>query len=512
MGGLEGVDPTSPLLSGLRDSIRQVSARSRDGAMLCRVVDGRLVLEGAVLDRSSASDERWLQLLLERLIALEVGAVTVREGASPGELLTLARLLAQSHPPVGVMRTPSFGAAVIDGATIEPAHADSDAHANANAHAHAHDDESPRELMRTWSVLVTRVVPPRDLDGDDRAGAMGAGVVLSRLAAARSDEAASAVVDAVQDVLDDAQRRGDASLVDGIARAVLAQVQAVGESGGRVALEGALRLLMRAPLIELLARQFPLSPDRPLLVQLFARAGDAGVSTLVQQLLTTDDANARRAYFDGIVATDVGSVKLMDALRDSRWYVVRNAAALLGEMGVEHADETLIPLLHHVDERIRIAASRALIRLRTVKAIQALHLMIDDPNAEVRRLFAAAFGLAGTATGAVVRPPAAKISAALEREMDEDVALEMLAALGRLGSADAVQRLLRIALPIIPDMSGDVAATRDPWVRIAALEALVRARGAQMHPVIDILMTDLDDDVAAAAAALKDILPATTHR
>jgi HEAT repeat protein len=96
--------------------------------------------------------------------------------------------------------------------------------------------------------------------------------------------------------------------------------------------------------------------------------------------------------------------------------------------------------------------------------------------------------------------------------MDEDVALEMLAALGRLGSADAVQRLLRIALPIIPDMSGDGAATRDPWVRIAALEALVRARGAQMHPVIDILMTDLDDDVAAAAAALKDILPATTHR
>jgi HEAT repeat protein len=206
------------------------------------------------------------------------------------------------------------------------------------------------------------------------------------------------------------------------------------------------------------------------------------VATLVEQLLSTDDALSRRAYFDGIVAMDVGSVHLFEALKDSRWFVVRNAAALLGEMGVEHADDTLIPLLRHADERIRIAVARALIRLRTIKAMQALHAMIDDVNAEVRRLSAAAFGLSGATVGGGVRPPAARLSSALERELDDDVALDMTGA-----------------------PSGEV---RDAWVRIAALEALVKARGIQMVPVIDSLMNDGDGEVAAAAAGLRAVAAA----
>jgi hypothetical protein len=143
-------------------------------------------------------------------------------------------------------------------------------------------------------------------------------------------------------------------------------------------------------------------------------------------------------------------------------------------------------------------------RLRTVKSMQALHAVIDDRQPELRRLAAAAFGLTGGSGGSGVRPPAARLAAALERETDEDVALEMLAALGRLGSADAVQRLLRLALPVTADMTGAVASEpRDAWMRIAALEALVRARGAQMRPVIDVLITDADPEVAAAAYALQ---------
>jgi len=39
VGGLDGVDATNPQLSGLRDALRQTAARSRDGALLCRVID-----------------------------------------------------------------------------------------------------------------------------------------------------------------------------------------------------------------------------------------------------------------------------------------------------------------------------------------------------------------------------------------------------------------------------------------------------------------------------------------
>lgn len=483
LDGTESID-------ALRDSLRQLAARSRDGALLCRVVSGALVLEGVVVDRQAETDDPWLQLLLARLNALHIGALTVREGAAPGELLTLGRLLAQSHETIST-RTPARGVAVTDVETPT------------TVQAVDYPDDSPRELLRTWSVLVTTASNARAPREDFGVASTAAGSALARLASARTDDAATTAVNALREVISEAQRRGDRLTIEGVARACLTHLQSLGESGGRLALEGLVRTLLKPAVLELLAQQFPHSTDRPLLLQLFSRAGDAGVAVLVQQLLATEDALSRRAYFDGIVAMDVGSSALFQALGDSRWFVVRNAAALLGEMGVEHADEVLIPLLRHEDERIRIAVSRALMRLRTAKAMQALHGMIDDQHAEVRRLSAAAFGLAGSLVGGGVRPPAARIASALERERDDDVALEMLAALGRLGSADAVQRLLRLALPVAPDMVGETAAPRDAWLRIAALEALVRARGSQMQPVIDALVQDADPEVASAAASLR---------
>jgi hypothetical protein len=495
MGGAVGSDPANPALAGVREALRQLSARSRDGAMLCRVVDGKLVLEGVVIDRQATTDDPALAGLMRALLALEVGSLTIREGAAPGELLTLARLLAQGT--LG-RHTPAAGSG--DPARTPIAGGDTPT----TVHAVVFADETPRELLRTWSVLVTPAVLLRAPQGGGLASGGTAGAALARLASARTDDAATSAVNAIREALDDAQRRGDASAVEGIARASLSHLQSISDAGGRLALEGALRHLQGAPLLKLLARQLPFSTDRAQLLQVFARAGDAGVGILVHELLTTDDALSRRAYFDSIVAMDVGSAELFTALTDSRWFVVRNAAALLGEMGVEHADQSLIPLLHHADERIRIAAARALTRLRTVKALQALQSVIDDTNAEVRRLSAVAFGVAGATVGGGIRPPAARLSAALEHEFDEDVALEMLAALGKLGSADAVQRLLRIALPATTDMTGATSTdVRDSWMRIAALEALVRARGSQMQPVIDSLKHDADPEVAAAAMTLN---------
>ena len=93
---------------------------------------------------------------------------------------------------------------------------------------------------------------------------------------------------------------------------------------------------------------------------------------------------------------------------------------------------------------------------------------------------------------------------ALERERDEDVLLEMLASLGSLGSSAAVQRLVRIALPV-PEgaiTSVDYAVAQDSWMRVAALEALVRARGHYARNAVDSLLNDADPEVADAARRL----------
>jgi len=158
------------------------------------------------------------------------------------------------------------------------------------------------------------------------------------------------------------------------------------------------------------------------------------------------------------------------------------------------------------DERIRIAVARALMRLRTPAALSALHRMVNDPHPELRRLAAAAYGLSGSIPGHP-RPAAGPLSTALDGETDDDVALEMLAALGRLGSSHAVQRLLRIVLPSNNRADGD-SSLRGSWLRIAALEALVHARGRAMLPAIESLLHDPDSEVVAAARRLYTVASA----
>ncbi len=488
---LDALREPGPVQNAVREALRQLTARSRDSALLCRVMGGQLVLDGVPLDGRVTADDPLLGSLLPRLIAQGIGGITVRQGASPGELLTLARLLA---------RSPRDVAAAEATASDTPT----------TMHALLELDEAPRELLRSWSVLVTPA--PRSpsaardamssLEPMDGTGTLAG--TLTRLAASRTDAATASAVTQLLEVLAEAHRRGDGVVIEHIARACMTHLYAVGGQGGRIALETAFRhLLQRGPL-DLLVQRLPHAADRRPLLQLLARGGDVTVDALVHHLMTAQEPQARRAYFDSIIAMDLGSTALFDALRDARWFVVRNAAALLGEMGVEQADVAMLPLLTHTDDRIRIATARALLRLGTIKALHGLHGVVEDPNGEVRRISAAAYGLAGSAHGGM-RPPAARLAMALERETDEDVALEMLASLGKLGSADAIQRLLRIAQPQSTQTSDLVERQppRESWMRIAALEALVRARGHAMIPAIEGLINDADPEVAEAAGKLR---------
>ncbi|WP_396221848.1 HEAT repeat domain-containing protein, partial [Gemmatimonas sp.] len=177
----------------------------------------------------------------------------------------------------------------------------------------------------------------------------------------------------------------------------------------------------------------------------------------------------------------------------------------------DQADAAMLPLLTHADDRIRIAVARALMRIGTAVAMHGLYAAIEDPHTEVRRIAAAAYGLSSAgASGGGVRPPAARLAAALDKEQDDDVALEMVASLGKLGSADAIQRLLRVAHPATPT-PGERHATREAWLRIAAMEALVKARGYAVRSAIESLANDHDPDVAAAVVRLRASLLQTTR-
>lgn len=469
----------------VREAVRDFASRMREDGMQCRLIDGQFVLAGAPLPREIARGDAELSDLLSRCLSLNVGGIAIRQGASPGELLMLATTLVRP-------RTPASGVPAVAAAGGER--------------------NPPRELLRSWSVVVTAgdVVSttrrPSFADGlaaltaDGEPGASRAASVLGALASARTVQTTEAAATALIAEVDAAAARGDAAVLDGIVRTTIAHLHAVGDGAGRLAMERVLRVLQRRPILELLALQLPRATDRTPLLELLARAGDVAVELLVVLLMEAEDPPSRRAYFDSIVALDLGGTRVVSLLQDPRWFVVRNAIALLGEMGVEPADEVLLPYMQHQDDRLRVAASRSLLRLGTPKAMQALHGAIDDRLPEIRRLSATSYALAG---GMGVRPPAVRLAAAFERETEEDVALEMLAALGRLGSADAVQRLMRIALPPQNSEIEAGATMRESFLRIAALEALVKARGGAAQVAIDQLLKDPDPQVAAAAQRLR---------
>ena len=484
--------------AAVRDALRQFNARMREAPMSCRVVDGQFILGDEPVDRGLVRDDPLLGTMLFRCATLGVGGITVRQGAAPAELLSLANVLARPR-------------------SADALSLSSDTPTSMSTVA----DQQPRELLRSWSVLVTPVEPPGGSrlptpaagvaafvpipDGTAGAGAtpdsaQETALLVARLASAHDDVSSMRVVDTLVAIVDQAEFRGEARVLEQVAIAAVAQVHLVGSGGGRLAVERLLRRLQHRSSLELLAKRLPYVYDRAGMLELLSRAGETGVDILVKQLMDCEDAAARRVYFDSIVQLDMAGPALFDLLRDTRWFVVRNAIALLGEMGVEQADTAMLPLLQHTDERIRVAVARALVRIGTPKALQGLHAMIDDSSSEVRRIAAVSYGLSTGTTG-MVRPPAARLSIALDKETDEHVALEMLASLGTLGSADAVQRLLRIAMP--QGQMGEHDQPRDPLLRIAALEALVKARGGAVMPHVEALTHDPDPEVAQAAFRLR---------
>jgi HEAT repeat protein len=411
----------------VRRALRFAVAAARRAPLELRLTDDRLHLAGRALPPDSPLREALLDTLVEALAVQGSLALDVRRGAAPGELLALAQLLAAERG--------------------QPT------------------DRSP---WRSWSVRITP--PSVPAVADDRALPGAVRDVLVRLGAAKGDAATRAVLDEVHQLLATPPWSEDPAVAEALALGVVGETRRRGARAGRLALERGVRQLLTAPVITRLVHRLPTSPRREDLLPVLARAGDLAVHALVQLLQDAESLAERRICFDAIVALDAGEEALREALTDPRWYVVRNAAALLGEMGVVEADVHLMPLLTHDDERLRVAGARALTRLATPRALVALQGCLGDPAPELRRLAASAHGSRSQG-----KPSTIALLAALDAETDEDVTLEILSVLGTLGSPECVQRLVRV----LRDESAP------EWMREAAYQGLLTARGEAVQKLLE---------------------------
>lgn len=79
---------------------------------------------------------------------------------------------------------------------------------------------------------------------------------------------------------------------------------------------------------------------------------------------------------------------IASSIYDSRWYVVRNTAIILGEIGTESSVTPLRKASEHDDERVRWEAAQSLIRVDTASARKALMSCLTDESDRIRRVAA----------------------------------------------------------------------------------------------------------------------------
>jgi HEAT repeat protein len=113
------------------------------------------------------------------------------------------------------------------------------------------------------------------------------------------------------------------------------------------------------------------------------RAGAPVVEFLFQRLEVEDNGQNRMAIIRLIARMGpVGLEVVRQRLADSRWYVVRNACVLLGELADPEMAVYVAPVLQHPDARVQRAAAAALIKTRAAGRAQllaaALPFLLDD--------------------------------------------------------------------------------------------------------------------------------------
>lgn len=248
-----------------------------------------------------------------------------------------------------------------------------------------------------------------------------------------------------------------------------------------------IRRLQRPTMLQGVARLIPARRDlRDSCTRLLSLAGETGAEVLIDNLIGSDQTGERRAYLDALRQCPAAVHSLLHLLNDERWYVVRNATSLLGEMGYAEADRRLAELMSHRESRVRQAAAVALGKLGTSRALLALLQGLNDASPDVR--------LQAVLAIASARNPRAVpwIIEALDHEEDPDVQGALISALAAAPTEDGVARLVRAA------EAGGMLVRKPVALRLRAIEALAEAGTPSARHALQGLLSDRDREVRAA--------------
>ena len=479
-----------------KSALRALVAVSREGPVALRPAPAGVTANGiGVAVAISGIPET-----AARLATHGASELYVHLGATPADLLNAARLLA-SDPDAGTRsyeRLRNGGATTVELVPLP-------------------SGPSPRAALDGFEIVSDEVLAKAVGGGTRRASSVGItapvgtgrasgaidGSLFSQFAAAPSAErhdALLAELDAVSDaaalpVLDrialaaeQAQRDGNALVLTPLIAGVIRRADRA-DPETRRDFAMAMRRMVSPHALRLIAAQLPRRVVPRTDVELvLSRTSEEGADAVIELLTQSQSATDRRAYYDMLLTLRAGIPALIHMLGDARWYVVRNAVDLLGEMQVGKAERAITGLLKHGDERVRASAGAALLRLDTPAARLAVHSALASTSATVRLQAIAAIA-------ARKSPKAAEtLIRALDAEQDEAVQRSVYAALGKVATPDAVARLVASAEP-----ATGLFKRKSPALRAAAVLALGEAATPEALTALRTLIKDNDATVREAA-------------
>jgi len=314
--------------------------------------------------------------------------------------------------------------------------------------------------------------------------------LFARLDRTPSAEATARTLDDLVALAEHAARVAKAPMVAAIFHEIVLREKRLPDGEGKRAMGAIVKRLVKPALLRAVATLIPKRPEKKQhYFEILERAGEDGADALVDQITQATTTTDRKQLFEVFEELPDAIPALVRMLGDSRWFVVRNAAELLGELGAKQAEGALIQLLQHTDDRVRRAATNALMKIGTPDALKGIYEAVNDASPEVRMQAAAAIATRRDArtSNTLIR--------AIEDEQDADVQMALIAALGRVGTPDAIQKLVKMAEP-----EGRLFRKKDTSLRVAAVQALGEARTPAALNALRDLADDKDREVRETAS------------
>jgi HEAT repeat protein len=250
----------------------------------------------------------------------------------------------------------------------------------------------------------------------------------------------------------------------------------------------ALRRILSRNVLGHIGRLIVTGSDRPATLRVLQRMGADATEVLLTLLAAGESIEERRSYYNALREMAGGAALFAGMLMHDEWYVVRNVADLCGDLRLEEAVPQLSRRLAHPDERVRRSVAAALAKIGTASTVEPLRQALRDPARSVR--LQAARGLDGWRSRAL----AMTLAVLLDEEPDPEISREMMLALGRIGTPEALQALSRAAEP-----GGRLFSRKPQGNRLAAVDGL-RTAGPAAAPILQSLLHDDDTEVRSAAA------------